>query len=57
MLQISNEKFPDKWDGRNEPIPRPQRSPDFTLRDIFSWAYTKNIVHAEKVTDLKHLRA
>lgn len=52
-----NNKFPNGWIGRGAPIAWPPRSPDLTPLDFFLWGYVKNIVYAEKIRDLPHLRA
>jgi hypothetical protein len=49
------EKFPNKWIGRNGPMPWPPRSPDLTVLDLFFWGYIKDMVCAEKIRDLQHL--
>jgi hypothetical protein len=52
-----NEQFPDRWTGRDGPIPWPPRSPDITPLDFFLWGYVRDIVYRTKVRnidDLKH---
>ena len=51
-----NARFPNGWIGREAPILWPPRSPDLTPMDFFLWGYVKNIVYAEKIRDLVHLR-
>jgi hypothetical protein len=51
-----DEIFPNKWIGRSGPIPSPPRSPNLTVRDFFFWGNIKNIVYAEKIRDLQHLK-
>lgn len=51
-----NACFPNGWIGRAAPISWPPRSPDLTPLDFFFWGYIKNIVYAEKIRDLDHLR-
>lgn len=51
-----NACFPNGWIGRGAPIAWPPRSPDLTPLDFFLWGYIKNIVYAEKIRDLDHLR-
>ena len=53
-----NEKIPDRWVGRDGPIPRPPRSPDITPLNFFLWGYVKDIVYRTKfrdINDLQHL--
>jgi hypothetical protein len=51
-----NEKFPNSWIGRGGPIFWPPRILDLTPMNLFLWGYVKNIVYAEKIRDLRHLR-
>ena len=36
VTDVLNERFPDAWIGRGEPIPWPSRSPDLSPLDFFS---------------------
>lgn len=56
VQEALNNRFPDRWIGRNGPIMWPPRSPDLTPLDFFFWGYVKNLVYAEKIRDLQHLR-
>lgn len=49
-------RFPERWIGRAGPIAWPPRSPDITPLDFFLWGHVKNLVYAEKVRDIDHLR-
>lgn len=51
-----NEKFGDRWIGRQGPMLWPPRSPDLTPCDFFLWGYIKNIVFSQKIRDLNHLK-
>jgi hypothetical protein len=51
-----DDKFPDNWIGRNGPILWPPRSQDLTVLDFFFRGYIKNILYAEKIRDLQHLK-
>lgn len=41
--------FPERWIGRNGPIPWPARSPDLTPLDFFLWGAMKNDVYSVPV--------
>lgn len=49
-------KFPNRWIGRGGPIAWSPRSPDLTPCDFFLWGHVKNIVYAQKIRNLDHLR-
>uniref|UniRef100_A0A3Q2XIB6 Uncharacterized protein n=1 Tax=Hippocampus comes TaxID=109280 RepID=A0A3Q2XIB6_HIPCM len=51
-----NQKFPDRWIGRDGPIPWPPRSPDITPLDFFLWGYVKDIVYRKKLRDITDLK-
>ena len=51
-----NDTFPERWIGRDGPIPWPPPSPDITPLDIFLRGYVKNIVHRTKVRDVSDLQ-
>jgi hypothetical protein len=51
-----NEQFPDRWIGRDGPIPWPPLSPDITPLDFFLWCYVKDIVYRTKVRNIDDLR-
>ena len=40
--------FPERWIGRDGPIPWPPRSPDITPLDVSLWGYVKDIVYRTK---------
>jgi hypothetical protein len=44
MRGALNEKFPNAWIGRSEPIPWPLRSPDLTPMDILFYEDTSRTV-------------
>lgn len=46
----------NRWIGREGPIPWPPRSPDLTPLDFSFWGHIKNLVYAEKIRDVQHLR-
>jgi len=52
-----NATFPNRWFGRDGPIPWPPRSPDITPLDIFSWGYVKDKVFSTPVPDITNLKA
>ena len=56
VSEFLNETFPDRWIGRNRPIPSPPRSPDITPLDFFLWGYVKDIVYRTKVQDMTEQR-
>jgi hypothetical protein len=49
--------FPNRWIGRDGPIPWPPRSPDITPQDFFFWDYVKDQVFRTKVGSVVELRA
>ena len=49
--------FPNRWIGRDGPIPWPPRSPDITPIDFFLWGYVKDKVFSTPVPDITHLKA
>ena len=51
-----NDTFPERWIGRDGPIPWPPRSPDITPLDFFLWGYVKDIVYRTKVRDVSDLQ-
>ena len=51
-----NQTFPDRWIGRDGPIPWPPRSPDITPLDFFLWGYVKDIVYRTKIRDITDLK-
>ena len=51
-----NETFPDRWIGRDGPIPWPPRSPDITTLDFFLWGYVNDIVYRTQVRDITDLK-
>ena len=56
ICQFLNETFPDRWIGRDDPIPWPPRSPDITPLNFFLWSYVKDIVYRTKVRDINDLQ-
>ena len=56
VREFLNETFPNRWIGRDGPIPWPPRSPDITLLDFFLWGYVKDIVYKTKVQDIDDLK-
>ena len=49
VREFLNQTFPDRWIGRDGPIPWPPRSPDITPLDFFLWGYVKDIVYQTKI--------
>lgn len=47
---LLNQKFNNRWIGRNGPIRWPPRSPDLTIMDYFLWGRIKGLVYATKPT-------
>ena len=54
--EFLNETFPDRWIGRDGPIPWPPHSLDITPLDFFLWGYVKDIVYRTKVQDMTDLK-
>ena len=48
--------FPERWIGRDGPIPWPPRFPDITPLDFFLRGYVKDIVYRTKVRDVGDLQ-
>jgi len=48
--------FPERWIGRDGPIPWPARSPDLTPLDFYLWGYVKHEVFKTPTRDLAELR-
>ena len=51
-----NEHFPNRWIGRDGPIPWPARSPDVTPLDFFFWGFVKGRVFKTPVHDIEDLK-
>ena len=49
VREFLNETFPDRWTGRDGPIPWLPHLPDITPLDFFLWGYVKDIVYRTKV--------
>lgn len=49
-------EYGSNWIGRNGPIKWPARSPDLTPLDFYVWGRAKELVYAEEIRDLSHLR-
>ena len=56
IRQLLNDTFPERWIGRDGPIPWPPRSPDITPLEFFLWGYVKDIVYRTKVRDVSDLQ-
>ena len=56
VREFLNKTFPNRWIGRDGPIPWPPRSPDITTLDFFLWGYVKDIVYRKKVRDMTDLK-
>ena len=55
-FKFLNEKFPDRWKKRDDPITWPPCSPDITLLDFILWTYCKDMVYRTKVRDFIDLQ-
>lgn len=51
-----DEKFPNRWIGRNGPKKWPARSPDLTKPDYFLWGYIKNLVYLTPPTTPENMK-
>jgi hypothetical protein len=51
-----DERFPNRWIGRDGPISWPSRSPDLTPMDFSVWGIIKNKVAARVPQDLTELK-
>jgi hypothetical protein len=56
VLGALNEKFPRRWFGRGGAMLWRPCSPDLTPLDFFMWSQVKNIVYAEKIPYINHLK-
>ena len=56
VCEFLNETFPNRWIGRDGPIPWSPRSPNITFLDFFLWGYLKDIVYKTKVWDIDDLK-
>ena len=56
VRQFFNDTFPERWIGRDGPIPWLPLSPDITPSDFFLWGYVKDIVYRTKVRDVNDLQ-
>ena len=56
VRQFLNDTFPERWIGRDGPIPWLPHSPDITPLDFFLWGYVKDIVYRTKVRDVSDLQ-
>jgi hypothetical protein len=52
-----NKTLPNRWIGRDGPIPCPPRTPDITPLDFFFWGYVKDQVFRSKIGSVVELRA
>lgn len=55
VRQFLDEKFPNRWIGRNGPILWPARSPDLTPLDFYVWGRMKELVYDEEIRSREHL--
>ena len=56
VREFLDQKFSNRWIGRDGPIFWPPRSPDITPLDFFLWGYVKDIVYRTKVKDISDLK-
>jgi len=49
--------FPNRWIGRDAPIPWPPPSPDINPLDFFLWGYIKDKLFSTPVPDITNLKA
>ena len=56
VREFFNETFPDRWIGRDGPIPWPPSSSDITPLAFFLWGYVKDIGYRTKVRDMTDLK-
>ena len=56
VCQFLNETFPDRWIGRDSPIPWLPCFPDITLLDFFLWSYVKDIIYQTKIREINDLQ-
>ncbi|GFW63652.1 uncharacterized protein TNCV_4329401 [Trichonephila clavipes] len=50
-----NNSFPQRWIGRDGPIPWSPRSLDLTPLDFFFWGYVKDTVYGTQVNSVEEL--
>ncbi|GFG28389.1 hypothetical protein Cfor_06226, partial [Coptotermes formosanus] len=51
-----DERFPNKWIAKSGRVPGPPTSPNLTVLSFCFWGYIKNVLYAEKIRDLQHLK-
>ena len=56
VCRFLDETFPNRWIGRDGPIPWPPRSPDITPLDYFFWGFVKEKVFNTRVCGLDELK-
>ena len=56
VRQFLNDTFPERWIGRDGPIPWPPRFPDITSLDFFLRRYVKDIFYRTKLRDASDLQ-
>ena len=56
VRQFLNDTFPERWIGRDGPIPWLPRSPDITQLDFSLWGYVKDIAYRTKVRYVSDLQ-
>jgi transposase len=56
VRQFLDERFPQRWIGRQGPFSWPPRSPDLTPLDFWLWGYVKDEVYKEKPKSLVDLK-
>ena len=58
LKNFLNEKFPNRWVGRDGPIHWSARSPDLTPLDFFFLGYIKSLVYTPNkvIRDVAHLK-
>jgi hypothetical protein len=55
VRETQDATFPNRWIGRDGPIPWPPRSPDITMLDFFLWGYVKDLVYQTVVPHINNL--
>ena len=56
VVRWLNNKFNQRWIGRNGPIHWPARSPDLNPLDFYLWGHLKSIVYSEPAATIEQLQ-
>lgn len=49
VRRLLNDRYPDRWIGRDGPIAWPPRSPDLNPLDFFLWGFLKDLMYSHAI--------